>query len=68
MARIIQSLECRASDTDKLQAIMHFHGLEEFKKLLRQAYYNAADAMEEIDLETSDLYRAEAQKMDEEEL
>lgn len=50
----------RQADIAKLQQIMHYHGIEEFKELLSQAYFSASDEMEEIDLEVSEQYRNEA--------
>lgn len=52
-----QPLGTRIADTEKLQEIMHYHGLKEFQQLLRTAYFNAADEMEDIDSKVSEEYR-----------
>ena len=55
----------RNADTKKLQEIMHYHGLEQFKMLLRQAYFNASDEMESLSKFASEEYRDEANKIEE---
>lgn len=50
----------RTADMQKLQEIMHYHGIEQFKVLLQQAYYNASQEMESISIEISEDYRNEA--------
>jgi hypothetical protein len=56
----------RIADTRKLQEIMHYHGLEQFQQLLREAYFNASDEMEDLDIEASEAYRDLANSIDRE--
>lgn len=53
----------RVADMRRLQEIMHYHGIEEFRILLQQAYYNASEEMEHISTDISDKYRDEANKL-----
>jgi hypothetical protein len=62
-----QPLGTRIADKRKLQEIMHYHGLEEFLQLLRDAYFNASEEMEDIDLDISEQYRAMANSIEGEE-
>ncbi len=62
-----QPLAIRQEDIDELQSIMHYHGLTEFKELLRQAYFRASDDMEDLDLAAAEMYRTEANKIELEE-
>ena len=59
-----QPLGTRIADTGKLQEIMHYHGLEEFQQLLRAAYFDASDEMEDINKEVSEQYRELANKIE----
>lgn len=42
---------------NKLQALIHQMGLEEFLKQLPQVLYSASDDMEDIDKNKSEMYR-----------
>lgn len=53
------------ADTSKLQQIMHYHGLEGFLEILREAYFAASDEMEDIDLDASEAYRTKANEIGE---
>lgn len=59
-----QTTEIRIRDTHKLQEIIHYHGLEEFLQLLRIAYFDASDDMEDIDKEISEKYRSMANSIE----
>ncbi len=62
-----QSLSTRQEDIDELQSIMHYHGLAEFKQLLRSAYFRASDDMEDLNKVSSEEYREEANRIETEE-
>lgn len=55
-----QPEDTRTADMKKLQEIMHYHGLDQFKVLLQQAYFNASEEMESISIDISEEYRNEA--------
>lgn len=59
-----QPSHTRTLDQDRLQQIMHYHGLTEFKELLKQAYYNTSDEMQDIDPTISEQYRDEANRIE----
>lgn len=54
----------RIADTRRLVEIMHYHGAYQFLDLLRQAYFEASEGMEDIDEEISELYRELANQIE----
>ncbi len=59
-----QPLSTRQEDIDELQSIMLYHGLTEFKQLLRSAYFRASDHMEDLNRVSSAEYREEANRIE----
>jgi hypothetical protein len=58
-----QPQRTRIEDTYRLQTIMQYHGILEFKQLLAAAYYHASEDVEDIDKEQANAYREEAAKI-----
>jgi hypothetical protein len=53
MGALSMKTQPQKDDLFRLQAIMHYHGLEHFKELLKEAAQNAADETESISIDIS---------------